>query len=786
MKILVFLSLFIPLFGQAQPCRDSERERLWAQEVVDSDLMLDEMRAMGIDGDDVKIAIYDTGFDAENSSSLLFSSEISFGEVPSFNLAAENDPDGHGTFIAGLIGGKKGLGINSNAPLGIFSAYKRPPETEALNILSICEQGFEIINYSQASVAEEIGELMMERDGREFLSMLKNKGCLLVKAAGNSFIKKNFSRYREIRDSVLHIESSGRDGLLADFSNRGEIRAPGDNVFSFTSSQNGDPIYRRNLCYGHEGRFGSGTSFSTPLVAAIAAATKSVLYSFPFYQRLPKSNQIEVLAHILKASEFNQQINGLKSVRLAKYWGERPDANFQIESLQSGFAQSLNPLCLNQNMNGSFESKRRILSLCTSSLDKLMPEAKNKTLELIFHFFPTLVATGKLEVAAQYLGQVYTTLKRFPKELLTLPPEFMQDFLLPESLLEDSESYQYTRLSLYDLERKIGFLGRLSAWSNGKLQLPTELALKLTERLFILSPSQALGEYAYSSYINSILYKLLENRLIKAEFIDTLINLEGLSLEHLEGIQNLLQLYPYPYENVHLNAFNLWKKIKSDPELVSNFYSVLTSPALENKIADLISLIISEGDITKRTQENIAMVIGRLPKGPRARDLLLNLVRNSQTLDLSILTFGKRAINKHSETPEELEEIYQTIFLADGYSRHLPRYLILEILKNDNFFPEDEEGKITFIKTLLNHPGIDDQKLSTLASLYLDIKEKNKSTIIRILKDLIQSLNFGPLTSEQMHMFLDQNFLNKKEFFTEGQWQELKQALELADERLEN
>jgi hypothetical protein len=223
-------------------------------------------------GTNVIVAVVDSGVDTdhEDLAGILLTGKnfVSSG--------APEDDSGHGTHVCGIIGalGNNGFGVAGVAwdvnlsimPLK-FMKYSNGKTTGSLSdaidaIYYAVNQGASIINASW-------GFTDYSKSLEDAIRYARNHGVLFVASAGNdgqdndthSHYPSNYTL-----DNIIAVAALDSDGELAYFSNYGQtsvdIAAPGMGLTS-TDLNNG-------YAYGI-----SGTSFSAPFVAAIAAMVKS-------------------------------------------------------------------------------------------------------------------------------------------------------------------------------------------------------------------------------------------------------------------------------------------------------------------------------------------------------------------------------------------------------------------------------------------------------------------------------------------------------------------------------
>jgi subtilisin family serine protease len=191
-------------------------------------------------------------------------------DVYGWNFAgADNDVTddvGHGTHIAGIIGGLSS-GVSPDVSLMILKYYD-PNQSGALNLTNTIkairyavEHGANIINYSG-------GGLMRSPEEEEAIRWAAEQGVLVVAAAGNEGANSDFLHFYPADynlPNILSVTGIDRNGRLMNTSNYGAstvgVAAPGKNIYS--TLPNGQ--------YGYMSGTSQATAFATGVAALLMA-----------------------------------------------------------------------------------------------------------------------------------------------------------------------------------------------------------------------------------------------------------------------------------------------------------------------------------------------------------------------------------------------------------------------------------------------------------------------------------------------------------------------------------
>ena len=220
--------------------------------------------------------------------------------------------------------------FNPDAKIRVYSSESADGriEIDAATVLAsfdaACNQGYKIINASEASLPA-FDQDFDKRHSDLFKSLAK-RGCLVVKAAGNlgdwSTLENN-----NLDDAILIVGSSRETGVRTNFSNLGEIYAPGERIVvastGFANGYPNDPQQCFNLDpnnFMNTPAVVDGTSFSAPITAALLSRLGQVLRTQPAFLLLPGESQVALLNRILKASEQGLGINAYRAFKMAEIY----------------------------------------------------------------------------------------------------------------------------------------------------------------------------------------------------------------------------------------------------------------------------------------------------------------------------------------------------------------------------------------------------------------------------------------------------------------------------------
>lgn len=360
-------------------CPKSGRDRLWAQRRVEADLMQKEIQKRNLrDPKTVtRVAILDTGFDPKRLPNLVNSNKLSFAPVIKHKDSylelgdPKKDTGGHGTMVAGVIAGKNGMGVAPHSDVSVYRVTRQWSDTStsqsALNesMLRACEEkkdseGVTFLNLSWGGWGDESGISVDEDDPvfKKVLEEMASKGCIVVKAAGNS----NFREARKsfnLDDPYLRVASTDATNALSDFSTLGEVSAPGSNVYTLASSldyqyylEDTDVCEEQDKSsnYGYAvRRFVNGTSFAAPLTAGLLSEMVGVLKTERStdknsFKNLTPPERISLVNRMAQACVMRGSLSGLCLVHVAEGWKQSSTAGVpSVKDLKSLREKGISP-----------------------------------------------------------------------------------------------------------------------------------------------------------------------------------------------------------------------------------------------------------------------------------------------------------------------------------------------------------------------------------------------------------------------------------------------------------
>ena len=237
---------------------------------------VDELHKKGITGKNVRVAVIDTGCYPHIDFVLGKNRIFKFIDLVS-NKSQPYDDNGHGTFVAGVLGGNgfgscgKYCGIAPNCDLIILKALNSDGQTQAFKVLDAMQWVYENhSNYNIKVVCMSFGSTPLAKNDPLSLgaNSLWDSGIVVVGAVGNDGPKPSSVKSPGSSSKIITVgcaDTRTEEIKIADFSSRGpifeltkpDLVAPGVNV---TSLANNTSFYTQM----------TGSSVSTPFVAGAA------------------------------------------------------------------------------------------------------------------------------------------------------------------------------------------------------------------------------------------------------------------------------------------------------------------------------------------------------------------------------------------------------------------------------------------------------------------------------------------------------------------------------------
>jgi len=207
---------------------------------------------------DITIAVLDTGVNQDHPA---LKGRVKTGRNIIYNKNDATDDNGHGTHVAGIMAAHSNqmTGIDLNAtilPIKVLDKKGNGPTSTIIKgIKYAMEQDVDVINMSYVNYSFSQAE-------EDILWEAYKKGIVLVGASGND--GRSSTGYPASYLPVISVSAADEQHERASFSNYGDwinLTAPGVNIFS------------THVAGGY--RSGSGTSFSAPIVSALAGMLKA-------------------------------------------------------------------------------------------------------------------------------------------------------------------------------------------------------------------------------------------------------------------------------------------------------------------------------------------------------------------------------------------------------------------------------------------------------------------------------------------------------------------------------
>ncbi len=395
-------------------CENNGMSMSWASERVDADIA--EMELTNIHKgsvSSVRIAVVDTGFHNDpKDCCFMRNSPVKF--IKGWDGASDPEEDyyGHGTAVTSVIGGKRPGGVTSRADISVYSTTAGIDRTTSYGLLVLaiekaCADGNQIINVS-FSGNEEIDA--------DILKSFSDRGCLLIFPAGNKGDSENMPNLNKSKGPILFVEAEDFSGVGAKESYKGNIMAPGENVFAYLSPisiVNTETKVKNLNCAKTSTGFVNGTSFAAPVVSAIAAQVMSALSESEVYNNFKPENKILLVKHILGASTRTPSghyggTNAMRAVAISNIWMKSNSPRVLSEKeLERMLAYIRDPVCAEKSSSClSAPSSCENLKTCVFKQRKKAALCAQENRQTVSALFDAMIETKQTEQAAYYYRQL--------------------------------------------------------------------------------------------------------------------------------------------------------------------------------------------------------------------------------------------------------------------------------------------------------------------------------------------------------------------------------------------
>ncbi len=258
LAMLLVLCMVVPMLGLSalavdKMTNDPGSTKQWGMKAVG----MDEAWAMGPTGKGVKVGIIDCGLSTATGD--IARSRVEAGPNYTGSIGdSATDIEGHGTFVAGIIGAAKDnrVGIAGVAPECSFYIVKALSDMSRA-VLDCVKAGCQVINMSMGTTYSD-GAL------KSAIEAAEAAGVIVVASVGNEGDTR--FNYPAAYPSVIGVGGVDQNLNVCDFSNKNDsvfVVAPGEQVASLS------------LLPGIVSTM-DGTSFSAPYVTGLAALLRQM------------------------------------------------------------------------------------------------------------------------------------------------------------------------------------------------------------------------------------------------------------------------------------------------------------------------------------------------------------------------------------------------------------------------------------------------------------------------------------------------------------------------------
>lgn len=305
---------------QEKCTKDITVDPKWHIQNANIDLMNAEMVEWRkkVNSTKVPVAIVDGGFGPNVSNYL--TNKLNVHQTASYL----GNFEGHGAHVSQFLTGKDGIGVAPFTELhgydvGIVKSPFLSPDMAHKSLMDACNSGQKIINASYGFNKEADKDRSEFKKFKNEIEWLAERGCLLIHASGNDSITdaSSLEDYRTLYGIHLSVGALRKSGGVTSFSDEGSIYAPGENLLINIGDQPS-----KNICDPSGKTLVSGTSYSAPITAGVAANVREVLQTSDRFKKLSNIDQVKLEVQILsqQSNESANYLDGLKSVKLAMDW----------------------------------------------------------------------------------------------------------------------------------------------------------------------------------------------------------------------------------------------------------------------------------------------------------------------------------------------------------------------------------------------------------------------------------------------------------------------------------